>query len=190
MTCITFCVPRVGCGSSSSTRRLTGSMIRAATRPGTPGELHLGLVAGAPSGQPAGGAGSCLRCAGVHCGDGWGTTLPGRQLLPPGRLQQLYLSGVCADPRCSISRDPRREECTICTAVAPDDAFTVRRYGDTRHDTASASAQPRHPPATNPQVSGLAPRSTQESGRSQVRRSATVLASTEDISQRFKSPGH
>jgi hypothetical protein len=105
---------------------------------------------------------------GVHCGDAWGTTLPGRQLLPPGRLQQLYLSGVCADPRCSISRAPRREECTICTTVAPDDAFTVRRYGDTRHDTASASAQPRHPPATNPQVSGSAPRSTQESGRSQV----------------------
>jgi hypothetical protein len=32
---------------------------------------------------------------------------------------------------CSISRDPRWEECTICTAVAPEDVFTVRRYGDT-----------------------------------------------------------
>jgi hypothetical protein len=32
---------------------------------------------------------------------------------------------------CSISREPRREECTICTAVAPDAVFTVRRYGDT-----------------------------------------------------------
>ena len=30
---------------------------------------------------------------------------------------------------CSISRDPRCEECTICTAVAPDAVFTVRRYG-------------------------------------------------------------
>ena len=37
-----------------------------------------------------------------------------------------------ADPRCSISRDPRWEEYTICTAVAPDDVFTVRTYGDTR----------------------------------------------------------
>ena len=33
---------------------------------------------------------------------------------------------------CSISRDPRCEECTICTARAPDAVFTVRTYGDTR----------------------------------------------------------
>ena len=37
-----------------------------------------------------------------------------------------------ADPRWSISREPRREEYTICTAVAPEDVFTVRTYGDTR----------------------------------------------------------
>ena len=30
-----------------------------------------------------------------------------------------------------MSRDPRRDECTICTAVAPEVVFTVRRYGDT-----------------------------------------------------------
>ena len=30
---------------------------------------------------------------------------------------------------CSISRDPRCEEYTICTAVAPDAVFTVRTYG-------------------------------------------------------------
>jgi hypothetical protein len=30
---------------------------------------------------------------------------------------------------CSISRDPRREEYTICTAVAPDAVLTVRTYG-------------------------------------------------------------
>ena len=35
----------------------------------------------------------------------------------------------CADPRCSISRDPRRDEHTICTAVAPDFVFTVLTYG-------------------------------------------------------------
>lgn len=29
---------------------------------------------------------------------------------------------------CSISREPRRVECTICTAVAPDAGFTVRKY--------------------------------------------------------------
>jgi len=33
---------------------------------------------------------------------------------------------------CSISRNPRRDEYTTCTAVAPDAVFTVRRYGDTR----------------------------------------------------------
>ena len=35
----------------------------------------------------------------------------------------------CADPRCSISRDPRRDDHTTCTAVAPDVVFTVRIYG-------------------------------------------------------------
>jgi hypothetical protein len=35
----------------------------------------------------------------------------------------------CADPRCSISRDPRREDHTTCTAVAPDVVLTVRMYG-------------------------------------------------------------
>jgi hypothetical protein len=37
----------------------------------------------------------------------------------------------CADPMCSMSRAPRREECTICIAVAPDAVLTVRTYGDT-----------------------------------------------------------
>lgn len=35
----------------------------------------------------------------------------------------------CADPRCSISRDPRGDEHTTCTAVVPDVVFTVRMYG-------------------------------------------------------------
>ena len=32
----------------------------------------------------------------------------------------------CAEATCSTSREPRREECTICTAVAPEAVFTVR----------------------------------------------------------------
>jgi hypothetical protein len=44
-----------------------------------------------------------------------------------------FSSSTCAsswaDPRCSISREPRCEEYTICTAVAPDAVFTVRTYG-------------------------------------------------------------
>jgi len=32
----------------------------------------------------------------------------------------------CAEPICSIDREPRRQDHTICTAVAPDAVFTVR----------------------------------------------------------------
>jgi hypothetical protein len=32
----------------------------------------------------------------------------------------------CADPMCSMLRDPRREDLTTCTAVAPGAVFTVR----------------------------------------------------------------
>lgn len=32
----------------------------------------------------------------------------------------------CAEPMCSISREPRRDEYTICTARAPDAVFAVR----------------------------------------------------------------
>ena len=34
----------------------------------------------------------------------------------------------CADPMCSIEREPMRQDHTICTAVAPDEVFTVRTY--------------------------------------------------------------
>ena len=47
-------------------------------------------------------------------------TLPGGQTLPGGRLQALSSASSCADPMCLMCRDLRREECTICTAVAPD----------------------------------------------------------------------
>jgi len=30
-----------------------------------------------------------------------------------------------ADPMCFISCDPRREECKVCTAVAPEAVFTA-----------------------------------------------------------------
>jgi hypothetical protein len=47
-------------------------------------------------------------------------------------------ASLCADPTCSISREPRRDEYTICTAVAPDAVRTVRTYATNRHATASA----------------------------------------------------
>ena len=37
----------------------------------------------------------------------------------------------CAEPMCSISRDPRCDQCTIRTAVAPDAVWTARTYGAT-----------------------------------------------------------
>jgi hypothetical protein len=81
-------------------------------------------------------------------------------------------------PMCSISREPRWEEYTICTAVAPGDVFTVRRYGDTRPQYGLPSAQIDHSPATNLQVIDLQPRSNPEWGRSQVStqvRKATMM---------------
>src|SRR6266511_369514 len=58
-----------------------------------------------------------------------------------------------ADPMCSMSRDPRREECTICTALAPDAVFTVRTYGDTGIPYGPGlSAQIRPARRANPQV--------------------------------------
>jgi hypothetical protein len=55
--------------------------------------------------------------------------LPGGQALPRDGLEISSSVSSCAEPMCSMSRDPRREECTICTAVAPDAVFTVRTYG-------------------------------------------------------------
>jgi hypothetical protein len=34
----------------------------------------------------------------------------------------------CAEPMCSIEREPLRQDHTTCTAVAPEDVFTVRTY--------------------------------------------------------------
>lgn len=44
-------------------------------------------------------------------------------------LSAFQIRFVVSPPRCSISRDPSREDHTICTSVAPDVAFTVRMYG-------------------------------------------------------------
>jgi hypothetical protein len=55
---------------------------------------------------------------------------------------------------------PRREEYTICTAVAPEDAFTVRTYGDTRThygQAPPASAQIPRRSRPNVQVRKLQP---------------------------------
>ncbi len=54
---------------------------------------------------------------------------------------------------CSISRDPRWKECTICTAIAPDAVFTVLTYGTGPACGPAISAQIRSPKAKKPRVS-------------------------------------
>ena len=49
-----------------------------------------------------------------------------RQPLGGGGLQRRQLGLVVGRTECSIERDPRREDHTICTAVAPEAVFTVR----------------------------------------------------------------
>jgi kumamolisin len=49
-----------------------------------------------------------------------------------------------AEPRCSIERDPRRDDHTICTAVAPELVFTVRTTAP--HGPAPSAARYNFPP--------------------------------------------
>ena len=56
-------------------------------------------------------------------------------------------------PMCSISREPRREECTTCTALAPEAVFTVRTYATTTpqpRDHDLVCIQPDHNPRSTP----------------------------------------
>lgn len=57
----------------------------------------------------------------------------------------------CADPD-SMSSDPRWDEYTICTAVAPDAVFTVRNIRHQATLRPRLSAQTCSPSARNPQV--------------------------------------
>jgi hypothetical protein len=43
-----------------------------------------------------------------------------------GGLERRQLGLIWAEPRCSIERDPRRDDHTICTAVAAELVLTVR----------------------------------------------------------------
>jgi hypothetical protein len=59
--------------------------------------------------------------------------LPGRHPLPPAAFRASNSASSCAGPMCSIWRNPRRDDHTTCTAVAPDAIFSVRTYA-TRRD--------------------------------------------------------
>ena len=94
-------------------------------------------------------------------------TLTRRQALRATAFSNSTSAPLWADPRCSISRDPRREEYTICTAVAPDDVFTVRTYG-TRQltDTQLVRTSDHHNPRTTGQqpTRSIRPGSCHKSG--------------------------
>ena len=75
------------------------------------------------------------------------TAQPARDRAPVARLPAAAFSASssaasCADPMCSTLRDPRREDHTIWTAVAPDAVFTVRTYATRRDYEPRRSAIP------------------------------------------------
>ena len=70
-----------------------------------------------------------------------------RQALPGSSLE---LGLVVRRPRCSMSRDPRRVECTICTALAPDADFTVRTYATGSGLSVGLVCKSRHPKPQSP----------------------------------------
>ena len=57
-----------------------------------------------------------------------------------------------ADPMCSISRDPRRDKCTICTAVAPTPLHRAHIRGHQATLRTEISAQLQRSRTANPQV--------------------------------------
>ena len=70
--------------------------------------------------------------------------LPGCQLPPRRGRERFRLPAACAEPRCSMLREPRWEAYTICIATAPEAIFTVRTYAKDE-TTSSVSA---HPPVS------------------------------------------
>ena len=155
--------------SSARTEALRGR----ASRPGTSGhELAGAARAGRRGTRPL--AQLPQRDAG-----GVTTTSPGRgrsdaRLLsrrPPPRGRGYRCAGTdrcraaafsasssassCAEPMCSILRDPRREDQTIWTAVAPDAVFTVRTYATRRDYEPQLSAQIRRLRLANQQLTAL-----------------------------------
>ena len=67
----------------------------------------------------------------------------------------------------SIERDPRRDDHTICTAVAPQLVFTVRTYATTAPYGPTPSAQIRTSREPNHQVTALQDRESHHSDKSQ-----------------------
>jgi hypothetical protein len=135
-----------GAPASSRTRSesclLAGSMIRASTS--CPNTSSCPVACGNPSASYARHRAShrCpIREEAISSGpDGPGPSRPRSSSACPAasRCRAAALSASssassCAEPMCSMFRDPRRKDHTIWTAVAPEEVFTVRTYA-TRRD--------------------------------------------------------
>ena len=82
--------------------------------------------------------------------------LPGCQLLPRRGRERFRLAAACAEPRCSMLREPRWDAYTICTATAPEAVFTVRTHV-TDETTSPVSAQIHRSLPVNLQATALCP---------------------------------
>jgi hypothetical protein len=69
---------------------------------------------------------------------------------------------------CSIERDPRRDDHTICTDVAPELVLTVRTYATTAPHDPTTSTQIRTSREPNHQLTALQDRESRHSDKSQV----------------------
>jgi hypothetical protein len=92
-------------------------------------------------------------------------------------LRAATPASLWAEPRCSIERHPRRDDHTICTAVAPELVFTARIYATSAPYEATANAQ-IGTSRTNPHVTALQSRRIPHSAISQISGNPTVRGCT------------
>jgi len=88
------------------------------------------LMTCAAAGPPGASTSFASRGSGIRVSLAPPSCRAGRSRSRAAVFKTSSLASSCADPMCSMSRDPRRDEQTIWTAVAPDAAFTVRGYAD------------------------------------------------------------
>ena len=82
--------------------------------------------------------------------------LTGRNAFRATAFSTSSSASSCADPMCSMSRDPRWDEHTTCTAAGLDAVFTVSRWGYSGQTLRPRfSAHIRSPRATNLQVRAM-----------------------------------
>ena len=71
---------------------------------------------------------TCWATCGAETGSGRATFTSSAIRCAATAFNTSTSASVCADPRCSMSRDPCRDFHTTWTATAPDEVRTVRTY--------------------------------------------------------------